>query len=195
MLVFIVVVISTALIYFNYNFQFWTHYQTDNFEALVAYNGINIEGYRGKQILVHKEFKKYIIQIDRYAINHKVKLIINQGYRSNKQMLSHTIVEPATISNHLAGFAIDFNLICQGKKYYAHDLKKSNLSKLPKNIQGFIHDIQKNKELRWGGDFRNEDPVHIDYPLNIKNYTHWRECYQTCNLDDSRKIPKWNIWR
>ena len=34
------------------------------------------------------------------------------------------------------------------------------------NIHSSINDIRENKDLRWGGDFQIEDPVHIDVPLN-----------------------------
>jgi hypothetical protein len=76
-LILIGIVISISFIYFYYNFQFWTHYKTDNFEALVEYKGKNIKELRGREILIHKEFKKYIDQIDRYAIDNNIKLIIN----------------------------------------------------------------------------------------------------------------------
>lgn len=184
-----------SFIYFYYNYQFWTHYKTDNFESLVEYNGENIKGLRGRQILIHKEFEKYIEQIDRYAIDNNVKLIINQSYRSHKQTLSRTIVEPGKLSNHLAGFAIDFNIKSKGIKYFANDLKKNNLNKLPDNVQDFINDIRKNQDLRWGGDFRKEDPIHIDNPLNLKSKNKWKVYSNDCALDYSNRIPKWKIWK
>lgn len=188
-------IILIAIIYFYYNFQFWSYYKTDNFETLVEYNGKNIKGLRGRQILIHKEFQKYVEQIDRYAINNNVKLIINQSYRSDIQILSRTVVKPGKLSNHHAGFALDFNIKSKGVKYFANDLKRSNISDLPDNIQNFINEIRKNKDLRWGGDFRIEDPVHIDYPLNQKSYNSWIECSRNCTSDYSRKIPKWKIWK
>ena len=194
-LILIGVVISIAFIYFYYNFQFWTNYKTDNFETLVEYNGKNIKGLRGRQILIHKEFEKCIEQIDRYAIDNNVKLIINQSYRSDKQILSRTIVEPGKLSNHFAGFAIDFNIQSKGIKYFANDLERNKLDKLPDNVQDFINDIRKNQDLRWGGDFRKEDPVHIDYPLNLKSKNRWVVSSKDCALDYSNRIPKWKIWK
>jgi len=194
-LILIVVVISIAFIYFYYNFQFWTYYKTDNFETLVEYNGKNIKGLRGRQILIHKDFEKYIEQIDRYAIENNVKLIINQSYRTEKQILSRTIVEPAKLSNHFAGFAIDFNIQSNRIKYLANDLERNSLDKLPDNVQDFINDIRKNHDLRWGGDFLKEDPVHIDYPLNLKSKNRWVVSSKDCSLDYSNGIPKWKIWK
>lgn len=182
-------------LFFYHNYQFWTHYKTDNFEALTEYNGKNIKGLRGRQILVHKDFKKHLNQIDKYAIENNIELIVNQSYRSDKQTLSRTIVEPGKLSNHLAGFAIDFNIKSNGVKYFANDLKKKKLGELPQNVQDFINDIRNNKDLRWGGDFRKEDPIHIDSPINLKNEKSWVKCSNDCDSDYSNRIPKWKFWR
>lgn len=184
-----------AFIYFYYTCQFWTHFKTDNFETLIEYNGDNIKGLRGRQILIHKNFEKYIVQIDRYAIDNNIELIINQSYRSDKQILSRAIVEPGKLSNHLAGFAIDFNIINDGKKYFSDDLKRENLKELPNNVQNFINDIRKNEDLRWGGDFRRQDPIHIDSPINLKSKNSWKEYSSDCALDYTNRIPKWKIWK
>ena len=172
------ILLIAYLSYYN-NHQFWRHYKTDNFKTLIEYNGVNIKGLRGRQILIHKEFKKYIIKIDSFASKHRIGLIINQGYRYKNQLLRKSIVKPAKLSNHHAGFAIDFNIKCEGRKYFAKDLKRKNLLKLPKNIQGFIYDIRKNKDLRWGGDFKQQDPIHIDIPINIKNRKKWIDFEKT----------------
>lgn len=46
------------------------------------------------------------------------------------------------------------------------------------NVKGFLDDVKslrfstvidKNRSLRWGGDFRKKDPVHIDAPTSDKN--------------------------
>ncbi|OHX65403.1 M15 family metallopeptidase [Flammeovirga pacifica] len=189
------VIVSITFLYFYYNYKFWTHYKTDDFKTLIEYNGENIKGLRGRQILIHKEFEKYIEQIDRYASDNNVELIINQSYRSDKQTIRRTIVEPGKLSNHLAGFAIDFNIKSKEIKFFAKDLKRSNLSKLPDNVQNFINDIRKNKDLRWGVDFRREDPVHIDNPINLKSKNRWIEFSKNCTLDYSNKILKWKIWK
>jgi len=194
-LILIAAIFLIAFLYFFYNHQFWSHFKTDNLETLIEYNGANIKGLRGRQILIHKDFKKYIEQIDRYAIDNNIELIINQSYRSDKQNLSRAIVEPGKLSNHLAGFAIDFNIKSNGIKYLSNDLKRGNLSKLPDNIQNFINDIRKNKDLRWGGDFQREDPIHIDNPINLKSKNNWIEFSRDCALDYSNRIPKWKIWK
>ncbi|WP_291727570.1 M15 family metallopeptidase [Bernardetia sp.] len=194
-LVLIIGIFSIALLYSYYNYQFWKHFKTDNFEALVEYEGNSIKGLRGRQILIHQNFEKYMKQIDKYASDSDIELIINQGYRSDKQTVSNAVVKPVKSSNHLAGFAIDFNIKNNGKKYLSTDLERDKLDKLPDNIQHFINEIRKNKDLRWGGDFRREDPVHIDYPINIKSKSNWREFSRACALDYSNRIPKWKVWK
>lgn len=182
------------LIYCYFNFQFWNHYRTHNFLVLIEYKGINIKGYRGNQILIHKEFKKYLEQVDQYAISNNIEIYVHHGYRSQEKILKNTIVKPVEFSNHIVGFAIDFNIKCNGNQFSSKDLKKNNFDKLPDNIKNFINDIRKNKNLRWGGDFRNEDPIHVDNPLNIKDRSAWNDCNKTCALDYSKKIPLWKFW-
>lgn len=184
-----------AFIYFYYNYQFWTHYKTTNFKTLIEYKGKNIKGFRGRQILIHRDFKKYLEQIDRYAVDNNIELIINQSYRSDKQTLSRSIVKPSKLSNHLAGFAIDFNIKSNGKMYFSSDLERKNLSKLPDNVQNFINEIRKNKELRWGGDFQRQDPIHIDCPINLISKNRWVKYSSECALDYANRIPKWKIWK
>jgi hypothetical protein len=91
------------LLYFKY--PFWSHFKTKNFKALVEYNGSNIHGLLGRQILIHKDFKQYIEQIDKYAADNDIELIVIQSYRNENQKISRNIVKPAKLSNHLAGFA------------------------------------------------------------------------------------------
>ncbi|MBD0403717.1 M15 family metallopeptidase [Flammeovirga sp. EKP202] len=181
-------------LYFYFNYQFWTHYKTENFKTLIEYKSERIKGLRGRQILIHKDFNIHLKQIEVYAIEHDVVLIINQSYRSDKHSVKGAIVKPGKQSNHLAGFAIDFNIINDGKKYLSNELKRDRLSKLPVDIQNFINAIRQDKSLRWGGDFRNEDPIHIDSPLNLKNRVHWKQCSEECAIDYNVRVPKWKIW-
>ena len=183
------------MIYCYYNFQFWTHLRTNKFETLIEYNADNIKGLRGQQILIHKDFKLYLDRIDKYANSNNVMLIINQSYRPNDLTLSQTIVEPGKLSNHLAGYAIDFNLKYDGKKYFSNDLKRKNLVKLPSDLQNFINAIRLDNQLRWGGDFNTEDPIHIDFPINLKDKKKWIKYNNQCKKDYTNGIPKWKIWR
>ena len=188
------IILVISFLYFYFNYQFWTYVKTDNFNSLVEYNGQNIKGLFGRQILVNKDFKNDLDQIDKYAIFHDIVLIINQSYRSEEETINRKIVRPAKQSNHLAGFAIDFNIESNGVKYYANDLKRNNLKMLPNNIQEFINDIRHTRNLRWGGDFQNEDPIHIDHPINILSRKKWLEYSKSCALDFSNANPAWGIF-
>jgi hypothetical protein len=177
----------------NY-FQFWTHLKTEQFETLREYNGENIIALLGRQILVHKDFIPRLIEIDNYAKNNNLVLTINQSYRFNGKTISRSVVKPAKFSNHHAGFAIDFNVEDDNRKYFSNDLKRSNLSKVPIGVQNFINEIRKNENLRWGGDFNREDPIHIDTPINSSKKK-WLRYNQLCHDDFSKGVPKWKIWK
>ena len=188
-------ILAITGVYLNYNYRFWTRYKTDNFNTLIEYNGSHVEGLYGQQILIHKDFEKYMRQIDEYAVQSNVEVHIVHAYRSNENELSNTIVEPAEYSNHKAGHAIDFNLKYKGDFYNSKQLSKRNLKNQPQPIQNFIEALRKNKALRWGGDFGEEDPIHIDFPLNITNRSRWQNCSDDCRFDYDRRIPIWQIWK
>ena len=80
-------------------------------------------------------------------------------------------MQPVTNSNHHAGHAIDMNVRYQGTLYTSTQLQSNNLNNLPQAVQGLIDDIRNDTDLRWGGDFANTDPVHIDDGLNINDPT------------------------
>ena len=181
--------------YSYFNYQFWTHYRTDFFSSLTEYHGTNIRGLRGRQIIVHAKFIPYLKKIDTYAQQNGVRLIINQSYRNSKQSLGRTVVTPSKMSNHLAGFAIDFNIRSGHKLYLSKAMKRGNLKNLPQNIQNFIADIRRDKGLRWGGDFNYQDPVHIDYPLNLKSRSKWRAYSEACHKEYTQRVSLWKFWK
>ncbi len=183
-----------GMFYCYLNYQFWTHLKTDNFKALREYKGTNIIDLKGRQILVHKKFIPHMIKLDKYSEKHNITIVVNQSYRYDSKKQNGTIVRPSKMSNHHAGFAIDFNLIHNRIKYLSDDIKRGNLVNLPLDIQNFINDIRKDKGLRWGGDFKKEDPVHIDYPINLKSKRDWLIYNKLCRHDYSNGIPKWKFW-
>ena len=184
-----------AGVLFYYKYPFWNHYKTDNFTSLMAFEGRQIKGLHGRQILVHQDFEKHMWKIDEYAGQCNVEVLIVHAYRSSVNKLTNTIVEPAKYSNHEAGHAIDFNLKYKGDYYISTQLSKRKLKNQPQPIQDFILAVRGNPDLRWGGDFGTEDPVHIDFPLNIVNKTRWKACEKECAADFSMRIPKWQFWK
>jgi len=121
-LIFLGFFLGSIFLYCFFNYQFWTHCKTDNFKILVEYQGENIKGLRGRQILINKNFEPHLKRIDEYATKNNVELIVNQAYRNSEQTLNRAVVEPVKQSNHHAGFAIDFNVISKGIKYFSNCL-------------------------------------------------------------------------
>jgi hypothetical protein len=120
---------AVGLIYCYFNYQFWTYYRTDNFTTLTEYKGEHVAGLFGRQILVNKAFVPYLARIDMYAKQHNMLILINQGYRYEGHGVSRSVVTPAKLSNHLAGFAIDFNIELNGKKIFCFKPQKKQSSK------------------------------------------------------------------
>ncbi len=78
----------------------------------------------------------------------------------------------------MAGHAIDMNLVYPGGWANSSYLRKSNEANWHPAVKGFIDAVREDAVLRWGGDFRAEDPVHIDDGLNISNPTEWEARYK-----------------
>ena len=195
-LIITVIVLSTTMgtfIWLDNYYRFWTYLQTENFKALAEYDGSNVKGVQGRQILVHKEFIPYLEKINNVAIKNGVTVQVNSSYRLPDSNPDRTRHKQAANSNHFAGFAIDFNLILNGEKYFAYNLSKSNLSKQPLPVRKFIADIKKIKGLRWGGDFN--DPIHIDAGLNKRNKKRYNEYVKSCKADYLNAPPKWKFWK
>jgi hypothetical protein len=53
-----------------------------------------------------------------------------------------------------------------GKFYNSDKLAPSKLSEVSEGVRSFIQSIEDDSDLRWGGNFSNTDPVHIDDHLN-----------------------------
>ena len=187
--------IFTVWVYAFYNYRFWTYVKTSDFRSLTEYDGDRISGFRGRQILVHRDFLPQMKIINEYAKKNGLKVVVTQSYRFKDQEPGNYIVDPVKHSNHLAGYAIDFNLVYRHKTYTSKELNRENLANLPVNIRDFIQEIRQDPALRWGGDFTKEDPVHIDYPLNINNPEQWTADSASCHQDYSTAIPKWMFWK
>jgi hypothetical protein len=184
-----------AVLYCYHFYQFWTHIKTDQCNSLAEYEGSNIRGFRGRQILVNKAFVDEMNTLNQYAAENALTLIVNQGYRYQDPKGPGNVVDPVDNSNHKAGYAIDFNILYKGKKYLANNLTRQKLSNLPRNIQAFIQQVRNHHTLRWGGDFNRQDPVHIDQPINTLNRSHWAEQKEICLNDYRHAGNKWKFWQ
>ncbi len=183
------------LFYCYFQNQFWDHKTTKDFNSLREYKTRNIYGFRGQQILVHKDFIPHLIRLNKIAENKGIELCITQSYRQPNQIIQGAIVAPVSNSNHIAGYGIDMNLKVNGNTFYSNDLKKKNFKKVPQTIKLFFKDIRNDKSLRWGGDFTQEDPVHLDVPLNLLNKENWNNNTIKCFNDFSKASPKWYFWK
>jgi len=169
------------------------HLDTENLEYLKEYKSENIVGAYGKQILVHKRFIRYVKRIDKCAKDNNLVILVNSSYRHKGKIKYVRKVKPVRNSNHVAGFAIDFNPILNNEKYFSSNLSLKYLHKQPKEIRGFIACIRKDKDLRWGGVFN--DPIHIDYPLNKKYPKRWDKYKAQCDNDYEKAHEKWMFWK
>jgi Putative peptidoglycan binding domain/D-alanyl-D-alanine carboxypeptidase len=129
----------------------------------------------GKSVLADVEFVPFLQKINDFAAAEKLQILVTHSARRQGQSVGNTIVPPASRSNHLVGHAIDMNLKKDGTLFNSTALKKANFSKLPAAVKKFIGAIRNEKHLVWGGDFTNEDPVHIDDRLNVRDPKLWDE--------------------
>lgn len=191
-------VITTTVGFFVYcylHFPFWNYRNTSNCEVLKHVSLSQMEGYRGKQILVHRDFYPSMIKLNEIAERLNIHLILNQGYRYLGHKVKGAIVDPATFSNHQAGFAIDCNLEYEGEIYTSQDLSRKNVSRVPSAILQFIELAKTEVDLRWGGDFTPEDPVHFDLPINLENRAEWKEAQARCKNDFQHCPMIWQFWK
>jgi hypothetical protein len=120
------------------------------------------ESFVGEAVKIDNDFVAALNRVGQYAKDFDLKIWITSSMRSMNEQVKGAIVTPATKSCHHIGHAIDMNLLHKGKLYNSKMLNRSNIDRLPVPIRNFIEAIRSDKELRWGGDFSNEDPVHID---------------------------------
>jgi hypothetical protein len=131
--------------------------------ALVTYSGTN---FTGDTVKADTEFEDSLGTIDKHAGDNKVKVHVTDSFRESGAKVKGAIVTPATRSNHLAGHAIDMNVKYGEKDTLCNSTCLKATAKHPAGVKEFIKAIQDDSELRWGGDFSDVDPVHIDDNLN-----------------------------
>lgn len=123
----------------------------------------------GESVKVDHDFIPALERVADFAEQCELKVWVTSSTRSLNNQVAGAIVTPASRSCHHIGHAIDMNLMFEGKLYNSKKLKRENLDNLPSAIPKFINLIRDDEELRWGGDFNTEDPVHIDDDYYRKN--------------------------
>jgi hypothetical protein len=121
------------------------------------------------------QFVPALKKINQYAEDANVFVFVTSSFRTSSNV-GGAIVKPATRSNHMAGHAIDMNVLYDGGK----SANSKELGKYPavaEPVRRFIQSIVNDPGLRWGGNFQEKDSVHIDDHLN-QDMAKWDKRYQ-----------------
>jgi len=119
----------------------------------------------GDPCRVDKDFVPVLLWIASIAEQCDLTLHITSSIRRLDNEIEGAVVKPATRSCHHVGHAIDMNIIYDGEFYNSKKLAMPVLTTLPSPVFSFIQSMRLNKNakgVRWGGDFAEADPVHID---------------------------------
>ncbi len=131
--------------------------------------------FQGKPCRADIEFVPALEKINTYAEQADVFIHVTSAFRTSSNVKG-AIVKPATRSNHMAGHAIDMNVIYDKNKN-ANSAMLGKYPNVPEPVKRFIKSIIDDKGLRWGGQFNTKDPVHIDDGLN-GDTAKWDKRYQ-----------------
>jgi hypothetical protein len=136
------------------------------------------DSFVGETARVDQDFVPDLQRLSEYASQCNLKIWVTSSLRPLNNQFKGAIVKPAARSCHHIGHAIDINLFYEDAIYNSKMLLKSNHINLSDNITRFFELIREDKILRWGGDFRTEDPVHID-----NDFYHEQEILYLAKLD------------
>lgn len=127
----------------------------------------------GKPTLIDIDFATQLQRVNDFAAAERLQVFVTSAARQHGVAVGGNIVPPASRSNHLVGHAIDMNLKLDGRLFNSARLKNSALRSQPSAVRNFIKAVRNEPGLRWGGDFEDEDPVHIDDGLNVRDSALW----------------------
>ncbi|MEL6867657.1 MAG: peptidoglycan-binding protein [Bacteroidota bacterium] len=160
----------------NFYGKHWSDFAENNLPSetspLVIYEGSR---FIGKACQADVEFLPMLEKINVYAEQADVFIFVTSSFRTTTNV-NGAIVKPATFSNHLAGHGIDMNLK-YGNNKFANSKVLTKYPNVPAPVKQFLKSIIDDDQLRWGGEFNDKDPVHIDDGLN-RNRTKWNKRYQ-----------------
>lgn len=132
--------------------------------------------FQGNPCRADIEFVPALNKINALAEQANVFIHVTSSFRTSSNVAG-AIVKPATRSNHMAGHAIDMNVIYDSKTKSANSVMLGKYPNVPEPVRLFIKSIIDEKSLRWGGKFKTKDPVHIDDGLN-GDMAKWDKRYQ-----------------
>ncbi len=129
--------------------------------------------FEGKELRADVDFFPFLDRLNDFATRCGVHIHVTSSARDPGRDVHGAIVPPAGRSNHLVGHAIDMNLRSASGFFNSKALQRDALAQQPEEIRGFIDMVRADPELRWGGDFTREDPIHIDDALNHRFPAIW----------------------
>ncbi len=132
--------------------------------------------FQGSPCRADIEFVTALDKLNAFAEQADVFIHVTSSFRTSSNVAG-AIVKPATRSNHMAGHAIDMNVIYDNKTKSANSVMLGKYPNVPEPVKRFIKSIIDDKGLRWGGQFNAKDPVHIDDGLN-GDMAKWDKRYQ-----------------
>ncbi len=147
--------------------------------TVASVRGYTASQFIGAPVLANEEFFEALDALNAIAERHTVLINVTSSFREPGARLDDAVADPAAMSNHLVGHAIDMNLQSRSGAFSSRELRRDNLPLLPPEICGVITDIRSNPHLRWGGDFELEDPVHVDDGLNHRAAARWHAKFRT----------------
>ena len=130
--------------------------------------------FQGKPCRADRQFIPMLKKINKYAKDANVFIFVTSSFRTTTNVAG-AIVTPAKRSNHMAGHAIDMNVIYDENKW-ANSKVLTRYPNVPGPVKKFLRSIITDPHLRWGGKFSHKDPVHIDDHLN-KDLSKWKKRY------------------
>ncbi|MDQ6763883.1 MAG: M15 family metallopeptidase [Bacteroidota bacterium] len=130
----------------------------------------------GQPCRADASFVPMLKKINAYAEQADVYLYVTSSFRTSSNV-GGAIVKPATRSNHMAGHAIDMNVLYANRTQSANSTILGKYPSVAEPVRIFIKSIVDDPALRWGGTFSDRDPVHIDDGLN-SDMALWDKRYQ-----------------
>ncbi len=121
--------------------------------------------FKGQPCRADTTFLPALKKINAYAEQADVFIYVTSSFRTSSNV-GGAIVKPATRSNHMAGHAIDMNVVYNNGTKSANSTELGKYPNVAEPVRHFIKSIIDDSGLRWGGTFQAKDPVHIDDNLN-----------------------------
>lgn len=132
--------------------------------------------FQGQPCRADVQFLPMLKKINAYAEQADVYVHVTSSFRTSSNV-GGAIVKPATRSNHMAGHAIDMNVVYNNRTKSANSTELAKYPSVAEPVKRFIKFIIDDHDLRWGGTFQVRDTVHIDDGLN-QDMALWDKRYQ-----------------